>query len=476
MTTSQPVHETTNPTRLRANAIGVVGMVCSAVAVTAPLTAIASNLTISIAFGAGVATVGVLVLVTAILAAYSVGFVRMSRQVVNAGAYFAYITFGLGRRAGTAAAMCAAFAYNVGVAAMAGAFGFFGSLFLAQYDIAVPWWQLAILAVVGVWGIAFRGLSISSRVNGVVALGECAFLLVLAVAVLLHQPSWDWSMLSASDAVGGNFGLAFVFCILTFAGFEASAALGEEARAARSSVGRATYISLFLLAFFFLLGAWTMIAGVPDVVGLAQQDPGTVLVVVAVTHLGQWVGPLLIAMVTFSFFAATLALHGLAARYMFSLAREGYLPRKVGTVHRTRQTPATSGTLQMVIALAVLTPFALTGADPLADMAPAIAGVNGLAIALLMAACCASIAVAGLRGTLPGPRWAVVIAPAVSGAALLACIVVILSDYTGVAGSDSATVVALPWVLVLAIGYGWVAAGRRRTGSFDLAEMTADAP
>jgi Amino acid permease. len=46
------------------------------------------------------------------LALFSVGYVAMSKHIVNAGAMYAFVTRGLGRHAGVAAALIALVAYN----------------------------------------------------------------------------------------------------------------------------------------------------------------------------------------------------------------------------------------------------------------------------------------------------------------------------------------------------------------------------
>ncbi|MEU0465547.1 APC family permease [Amycolatopsis sp. NPDC006131] len=452
-----------NHHRLRPNAVGIFDMILMVIAVTAPLTAVASNLSLSLAFGAGTGTVGVLVLVLAILLVFSAGYVALSRQVVNAGAYFAYIGFGLGRRMGGASALVATLAYNVAAAGMSVAVGYFGHAGLSAYlGVDVPWWVIALVAVAATWVVGYFGVTIAGKVNVFVAVTEFAVLLAFAIAVLVRRPGgFSFDVLAPGTVFGGNFGLAVVFCILSFAGYEAAAIYGEEARSARRNVGRATYSALIVLAVTFVFVMWAIAAAFPDAAAAAQADPGALLVSAITAYLGGWAGPVLSLMITFSFFAAALSFHAIASRYMFSLARDGFLPRSLSRVHHRRRTPVSAGTVQLVVCVLVVVPFAVAGADPIATFFPAVSGITALAIIYLMAACSASIVTAAARGRISGSTWAVRVAPSIACVALVSCGVVIVAHYTEITGSDSPVISALPLTLVVAAVYGWLAARTR---------------
>src|SRR4051794_1065544 len=85
--------------------LGLGRLVASAFAAVAPATVVFGGAT------GGWAVTGVVqmplayVAVAVVLAVFSVGYVAMSRQIVNAGAFYSYITAGLGRIPGVAAAM-----------------------------------------------------------------------------------------------------------------------------------------------------------------------------------------------------------------------------------------------------------------------------------------------------------------------------------------------------------------------------------
>src|SRR5207244_2538547 len=82
---------------LARNRLGVPGVVFFVLAAAAPLTVVAGGATTGWAV-TGVVGIPVSYLATGIvLAVFSVGYTAMSRKIVNAGAFYSYITHGLGR-------------------------------------------------------------------------------------------------------------------------------------------------------------------------------------------------------------------------------------------------------------------------------------------------------------------------------------------------------------------------------------------
>ena len=94
------------------------------VAASAPLTVIAGGTTsaISVTHVLGI-PLGYVVLAVA-LAIFAVGYAAMSRYITNAGAFYAYISQGIGRPTGVGASIVALIAYNAMQVGIYGMFGF----------------------------------------------------------------------------------------------------------------------------------------------------------------------------------------------------------------------------------------------------------------------------------------------------------------------------------------------------------------
>ena len=84
--------------------LGVIGIVFMVVAAAAPITVVAANFPIIISVSGSLGAPLMILVATAILLLFSVGFSWMTPHVPDAGAFYSYIDRGLGRRAGLQAA------------------------------------------------------------------------------------------------------------------------------------------------------------------------------------------------------------------------------------------------------------------------------------------------------------------------------------------------------------------------------------
>jgi amino acid transporter len=89
-------------------------------------------------------TVGYL-FATVVLTIFTVGYVAMARYITAAGAFYGYISHGLGQVVGMASGLLACLAYIVFEASLIGIFSSFAeTTFKAQLGLGVPWQAFAI--------------------------------------------------------------------------------------------------------------------------------------------------------------------------------------------------------------------------------------------------------------------------------------------------------------------------------------------
>src|SRR4051812_46048415 len=108
--------------------------------------------------------------VAVVLGIFAVGYVAMARRIPNSGAFYAFISQGLGKPAGVGAALVAVAAYNL---LQVGLYGMIGP-FLASYakdnfDVDAPWgvWAFGAWALVTVLGLL--RVDLSSKLRGVLS-------------------------------------------------------------------------------------------------------------------------------------------------------------------------------------------------------------------------------------------------------------------------------------------------------------------
>ncbi|MFE0100940.1 APC family permease [Streptomyces sp. NPDC059009] len=450
--------------RLKPDALGVLAILFLVLSAQAPLTGIAGAVPLSVALGNGAGVPAAYVAAGAVVLLFSVGFVAMSRYVVDAGAFYTYIGKGLGRTTGTASAAVALFAYCAIQAAMYGLFGAtVRQLLLEHGGVDLPWWvwALAAMAVVQVLGAA--GIDMGAKVLAVFVLAETSVLLAFALVTLVRGGGPEGlgftESFSAHAALDGAPGVALMFAVASMFGFEATAIYGEEARDAHRTVPRATYLSITLITAFFALTSWMVISayGASGARGaaakaLAGGDSSAFVFGPITDRFGAWAGDLLPVLLATSLFAGILAFHNSANRYLFSLGREALLPAGLCRLNG-RQAPWAAGTAQTVIALLLVVPFALAGKDPVLTLFSWFSGAAVLAIMLLYFLTSLSVVVFFRRARLDRRLWHTLLAPSLGALGIAGAIGLILANLTTLIGGDRTTAtwlaLAVPAVFLL---------------------------
>lgn len=446
-------------TELKRNVMGTPEIVFLVIAFAAPLAASTSNIPLAVGLGNGIGAPGAWALIGIVLAVWSIGYTAMSRYMSNSGAFYAYITVGLGRRLGVGAGYVAMIAYASSVILISGFFGFFtADLLSSELSIYINWYWFALASLIAVCAVTYRGSHVSVRLLGVLLTVETALLLALILAVLFKAGpgAYPISSFKPAEVMSGNPGLAFAFVVSTYLGFEATAIFSEEARNPKRTVKRATMIAIGVIAVLYTAASWSIIAGLgpAHAVEIAKADPGNLVFNVAGTYLGRWAVTALHILVVTSLFAVLIAGHNSAARYMYSLGRDGWMPRVLAITNVRFGSPYVASIVQVVISAAVVTGYAIAGADPLSQLGSTFIGLQALGILGLMVL--VSVAVIGFfrredHGVGAVTAW---IAPAVSAMAIVVACYLLVDNFSLLSGSDSKFAAFLPLILLVALALG----------------------
>ncbi len=382
-----PGHPPGSTEHLKTNALGATAIAFLVVAAAAPLTVMAGVSPVAILVGGIGAPVGYLA-AGAVLTIFAVGFMAMTRHTGGAGAFYSYISLGLGRRLGMGAGILAVVSYN---ALQIGVYGLLGQQVsdavsqLAGIDL--PWWLFVLVAIVVVWLVGRRGIDVGARILGVLLLAETAILALLVVAVIFQGGDSGLSGASFTPAAvfaPGMFGvLAFAFA--AFMGFESTALYRPEARNPERTIPRATYGAVIFMALFYCLVVWAVIQafGNEGVIEAASSDPASLFFVAIERYVGPWASNAMYILIITSVFASQIAFHNAINRYTFTLARDGLLPRQLAHSHPRYGSPSVAGAVQSVLAVIIVGVFAIMGADPYNDLllkvnTPGVVGIIGL--------------------------------------------------------------------------------------------------
>ena len=447
-------------TALGQRRLGVPALVFMIIAASAPLTVVAGGVTSNYAVTGLPGIPLSFIVLGAVLLVFSVGYSAMSQHVHNAGAFYAYIARGLGKPAGVGAAWVALLAYNAMQIGIYGMFGFATSSFITGLTGAEPAWWLCALgawAVVAVLGI--NKVDLSAKVLG--ALVALEFLVVIVydlISVTAAPEGITVSSLAPSGLFTAGVGAALAFSIAAFMGFESGAIYNEEVKDPRNTARRATFIAIIIIACFYAFSAWAMAVGEGDSQVIARSTelgPDLVFAFLA-ERVPAWAVDLSSLLFVTSLLAALVAFHNVVARYLFSLGREGVLPRALAATSARTQAPVAGSLTQSALAVVVLAVFAVAGRDaesgplfPVLTLFTWLTNMGAFGLVLLMAL--TSFAVVGYlnRHAAGYGVWTRLVAPTAAGIALAAVFAMIVANFDVLIGLQEESI--LGWLLPLIV-------------------------
>lgn len=433
--------------------LGVPALVFMIIAASAPLTVVAGGVTSNFAV-TGVLGIPVSFIVLGIiLLVFAVGYTAMSQHVQNAGAFYAYVSRGLGKPAGIGAAWVALISYNAMQIGIYGMFGFATADFLAtDLGMNIPWWVCALFgwAIVAILGV--NKVDFSAKVLGIIVALEFLVVIIYDVLALREAPEGiSAQSLEPTSLFTAGVGAALAFSIAAFMGFESGAIYGEEVKDAKKTARRATLIAISIIGVFYAFSAWSMTIGEGPgaVIENSADGPGMVFGFLA-GHTPGWFVTLGNLLFITSLLAALIAFHNVVSRYLFSLGREGVLPAALAKTNPRTHAPMMGSLTQSALALLVLVVFAIAGrgADvmfPVFTLFTWLTNTGAFGLVMLMAL--TSFAVIGyFRREAHGlSTWTTSVAPLLSGIALVVLFGAIVANFDVLIGLEEASVLA--WIL-----------------------------
>jgi amino acid transporter len=287
--------------------------------------------------------------------AYS--YVMMARAFPIAGSVYAYAARAIGTRAGFLAGwgmlldyvLIPALVYVLCAIAVQAVFP------------AVPR-ALTIVVILGFnTTINLLGIEATARLNAfwlAVSIGFITLFVILATMALGRgvggaHLSWAPFLHPAALEPGAIFA-ALSVATLAFLGFDGIATLVEEARGGAAAVGRATLLSLCLATAIFVTMTYLASLFVLDLPRFAPGEPTDAAIYGIAERIGgPWLRFLASWKVLFAGTAAAAASQVATARLLFSMARDGTLPRALAHVQPRRRIPDRAILLVGAVNLAV---------------------------------------------------------------------------------------------------------------------------
>lgn len=357
--------------RLRGN-MGTAGVILTVMAYAAPLAAVSGYLSLVIGFGNGLGAPVTMLAAAAIILVFSIGYMGMTQRLPRPGAFYTYVTAGLGRPAGLAVAFLALWVYSIVIIALYTLVGLSGNQLLTSLmgEHSMPWWLWTFVALALVLAITYSNIEFSARTFIAIMTFEIVLVSIFDIVVFFDGGPEGHSLepFTAGAFTTGSVGLAVMFAIGVFSGFEATAIYRDEVRTPEKTIPRATYGAVALLGVFYAIAVYALIVahGASTVVEKSADSPDTLFSSVTFEYLGTFGRDILDVFILTSFFGACLAGQNIAVRYVQSLSADGafVMPSKLAAVHRKHGSPYKAAIFVAGVYGATLAGAALAGFGP----------------------------------------------------------------------------------------------------------------
>jgi amino acid transporter len=472
--------------RLKPGTIGLWAVLFIALANAAPITAMTGNLPIAVGYGNGLGAPAGFLFATVILTIFAIGYVAMAKHITTTGAFYGFISRGLGKVWGMGAGLMATLAYVVFEASLIGILSSFAKSTIETFDgPKISWIVYALVGIAIIATLGYFEISISGKILGIFLVCEVLILAALGISILLHgggpdgleagaiNPANAFSAVAGDPkaAITGSAAIGLFFAFWSWVGFETTAVYGEESKDPKKIVPRATMIAVIGLGLFYTFVSWMAIAGngLDKSVAISRGSTGNAFDLfygITDTFLAGWVKDIYLVLVVTGSFACALAFHNAASRYLYALGRDGVvdgLKKTLGSTHGKHGSPHIASITQTVITLVITLGFFWLQKPTKAAPDVAYIHLYGLmaimgTMALLIVQAICSVAVIWyfhVRKQHPETAswWRTFLAPLVGAIGMLYVVYLLFSniDFAAGAAAGSPVFKAMPYI-VLGIG------------------------
>lgn len=340
--------------------------------------------------GAGIAglvdaSVPLVMLVTMVaIGLIGFSFIRLTQTYNHAGSVYAFTGVTLGPRAGFFAGFALLGVYLAFSGSTLTGTNVFAEAFLDSIGVDVSsgavWVLISLAAAGGGFALVISDVRAIARALLVIEAISVVLIVVLSVIVLVKVGADGRTMSEAAggDAVTGSpftagtlgFGALASACVLgffCFAGFEASASLGEETASPRRYIPLAIGVAIVLGGLLFTFAMYAQVVGFgTDEKGIAAYArSGAPIGDLAVFYVGRWMEVLLNLGALLSAYGALLGCVAAAGRLLFAFARDGLGPRHFADVRETTGAPAKAIATALAVGVVALLGLHGLGGVPL---------------------------------------------------------------------------------------------------------------
>ncbi|HKU80925.1 MAG TPA: APC family permease [Candidatus Tumulicola sp.] len=278
---------------------------------------------------------------------------QFARRSSAAGSMYGYVAENLGPGAGAIAGWSLLWAYVFVAAAVLGAMALFVDILLGDAGLHAP--PIAIVCAIAIvaWQAAYRGVQVSAVVMLVLEAISVAVICVLVGIVLVkHGASIDVAQLKIQGGFPGGLGLAIMFAVFSFVGFESATAFGAEAKRPLIAIPRAVIGSVLFVSVFFIVATYAEILGLRHAALSLDKQTFPLGTLAAISDVGYLQIPIAIGALC-SAFSVCLACITTGGRVAYAMAGAGVLPAPMSRIEPKHDTPNVAVTVVTACTLVV---------------------------------------------------------------------------------------------------------------------------
>lgn len=220
----------------------------------------------------------------------------------------------------------------------------------------IPWQIFMLVALLGVFALNALGIKLISRVI-VVIITVSVVMVAMFVVLSLQSMGGSEGASNAIEPFMGELGPVFAgaaILALSFLGFDAISTLSEEAKDARRDIPRAIVLATLFGGLIFIVVSWAgAMAYSPDWASMSEADLDSAGVGAMSAVGGEWFANFGVAVYVAGAFGSGLTGSTSVSRILYSMGRDGSLPKAFAKIWTKQGTP--------IVAAALVSGFALLG-------------------------------------------------------------------------------------------------------------------
>jgi amino acid transporter len=353
---------------LRRDAINWKHVAVLSVAGCGPASVIALNLQFMGQFAGAALVLAFLIVWPGILLLVNT-FAEFSKRLPSSGGLYTWNAKAWGPNVGFVYGWVFLGSYLVFSAAGFAVFGGWVEQYLdTEFGVSIPWWLFTAAALAYVTTLAYMGIQQTLHAAIALLTFEVVVLLALAVTIMVaggdgvsgsgHAGfSTDPFTPGAAGAAGWTgIGLAMTYAVLSHVGIEEGSTLGQEVKDPKRGIPRGLWIAAITVPAFYLFTAYAMVHGYGDMKKFAED--AAPLQTIAKSYWGSFGLSMVVLATISSILAFSQTAFTAGARVMYTMGREGILPRWLGVIS-SRHTPVNAVWAMGVISILLGVPLAL---------------------------------------------------------------------------------------------------------------------